>query len=148
MIFPFVAQKVKCVQINMTERLWNPDNNHGPECVRHKTKKNDLYTTELNTNLSFLTQFQNCAETFFKKYPVQHWTTCHKNWEKQKGLIDKILQLYCSFTVTLKSDLLLRLEIVAWNFIVPCTDTLRVNHHCPNLFFFCRLLNPIKITSN
>ena len=29
--------------------------NHGPECIRHKTKKIDLYTTELNTNLSFFT---------------------------------------------------------------------------------------------
>ena len=25
----------------------------GPECVRHKTQKFDLYITELNTNLSF-----------------------------------------------------------------------------------------------
>ena len=27
--------------------------NHHPECVHHKTQKFHLYTTELNTNLSF-----------------------------------------------------------------------------------------------
>ena len=27
--------------------------NHGPECVRHKTQKFDLYITDLNINLSF-----------------------------------------------------------------------------------------------
>ena len=50
---------------------------HGPECVRHKTQKFDLYTTDLNTKFIYFSHnFKTVQKHSFKKCLVWHWTTC------------------------------------------------------------------------
>ena len=56
---------------------------HGPKCVHRKTQKFDLYTTELNTNLSLFSHNSKIVQKYSLK-GIHYGTGPHVKIFKQK----------------------------------------------------------------